>query len=457
MANDLRFARDRRLARDTGQARRNRLLLPIVALLAGCASHGHDLQMRSVESHLAGGSPEQALSRLSDLPRAERDRGLYEMDRGMILRMAGDIDGSIAALSAAQDILGELEAISLSETAGSLLLAEQVRSYSGEIHERILLHVFQALNYLELGDLDSALVEARRIDLGLRRIDSRFGQAPHGGDGFARYLAGLIHEAAGEPDDARIAYRHAVRAYRAYRPWSGRSVAVPDDLARRLARLSAEAGVAVGLDGFVSPDGNAGTRDALPPGWGEVFVVVHNGLAAGLESRSLWVRAADTGDLYRVSLPVLRPRAGRAGDVVVMAGDASARAETVEDIDRAAGLSLEARKLGLTARSLTRNVARARATRAAREEDPLLGFLVNVFGVVMEVADTRSWRTLPATIELVRLPLPAGTHDVAVELQRVGGMPAGRRDLGRVTVAPGSMEFRSVHWVPAEVSWRRSP
>jgi hypothetical protein len=47
----------------------------------------------------------------------------------------------------------------------------------------------------------------------------------------------------------------------------------------------------------------------------------------------------------------------------------------------------------------------------------LIGFfLVRVAAIATERADTRSWLTLPANVQIARLDLPPGSYDVTVEL-----------------------------------------
>jgi len=106
---------------------------------------------------------------------------------------------------------------------------------------------------------------------------------------------------------------------------------------------------------------------------------------------------------------------------------------------------------------LVKSVARAAVKYAvvqaiedgARKEDETLGDVAavvgNAFAALTERADTRSWTLLPAQIQLVRLPLPPGRHDVWVVAD--GG--AGRTlDIGEVDVRPGRVTVVSVRAWP---------
>ena len=420
-------------------------MLAAMLALAGCA---HNPGMQQVENHLARGETDTAMTLVERTHQAGRDEGLLALHRGMILRVAGEYEQSIEAFEQARDILGELEAISLSETAAGLAVSEQLGAYNGALHERILLHVYQALNFLENGQAQAALVEARQIDFGLRRIDNRFGRAPHGGDAFARLLAGLIYEINGEYSDARISLRKALAVYEAHHE----DQPVPQELLRRLILLSEGDGLVDEANEYRQRLGHE--AHALPDGHGEVFIVLHNGLAPALESHALTVQDFSSGYYYRIALPALRPRGAAAVRAVAVSGEHSATSEPVENIERVARRDLDAALPGLQARAITRNIARHQASRAVSEESEALALLLNFFATAAEQADTRNWRTLPASIHLLRLPLPAGTHDIEVELRGTGRASSHQQVFEGVTVRPGEMRFHSLHWIPADFGIR---
>ncbi len=422
------------------------MVLVAALALAGCA---HNPGMQQVEHYLAGGDTDTALALAERAHQSDRDEGLLALHRGMILRVAGEYEQSIEAFTRAGEILGELEAVSLSEVAAGLTLSEQLGAWSGALHERILLHVYQALNFLESGQPQAALIEARRIDFGLRRIDNRFGRAPHGGDAFARYLSGLIYELNGEYSDARISLRKALEVYDAHN-----DLPVPDELLRRLILLSERDGLTDEARQYRERLGQ--DAQALATGHGEVFVVLHNGLAPALESHSLTVQDWSSGYYYRIALPALRPRSGTTTRAVAVSGEHRAVSEAVENIALVARRDLDAALPGLQARAIARNVARHQASRAVSEESETLALLLNFFATAAEQADTRNWRTLPANIHLLRLPLPEGTYDIEVELFGTGRTTASARVFENIEVRPGGMHFYSLHWIPRDFQVRRT-
>ena len=67
--------------------------------------------------------------------------------------------------------------------------------------------------------------------------------------------------------------------------------------------------------------------------------------------------------------------------------------------------------------------------------------------LLTERADTRSWLSLPAEIQMARLPLAPGRHRVAVEVLGSGNAVLCRREFAGVVVEEGRRTYLSYHWV----------
>lgn len=85
----------------------------------------------------------------------------------------------------------------------------------------------------------------------------------------------------------------------------------------------------------------------------------------------------------------------------------------------------------------------------ARKEDETLADVAAVVGnalaALTERADTRSWTLLPAQIQIVRLPLPPGRHEVRVAAEGASGATL---NLGEVEVRPGRVTVLSARAWP---------
>jgi hypothetical protein len=89
------------------------------------------------------------------------------------------------------------------------------------------------------------------------------------------------------------------------------------------------------------------------------------------------------------------------------------QAQTLQDIDALARKDLESRMAGLELRAIARMVLKKKISKEAAKEDGFAGFIANVAGIVTERADTRSWISLPQSVQLLRVPLAPGEHAVS--------------------------------------------
>ena len=70
-------------------------------------------------------------------------------------------------------MLYEVITVSVTEQIGSVIINDRTRAYVGEEFEQVLLHVYMALNFLEMNRADAARVEALQIDLTLRQFSKK--------------------------------------------------------------------------------------------------------------------------------------------------------------------------------------------------------------------------------------------------------------------------------------------
>ena len=414
-------------------------LLALALFAGGCATHSD--RFAPVEEALLAGHPDRALEAVDDALAGRRaDAILFHLERGMLRRMTGDHRGSNADLERAKGLMEELGVTSVSETFGSLTVAEGVSSYVGAPHEQVLLHLVKAFNYLDLGQRDAARVEALQVDLRLQALAAEAEGSVYDADPFARYLSGILFEALGERSDALIAYRKAYRAYR--RQEAAIGVQPPASLRAALLRLTD----ALGLD-----DEHAGYREAFGDlEWrtvaeqarrAHVIFITGEGLAPVKVENSLNVQDAQ-GKLHRIALPAYRSRPWTLGSAALSAGGERAPAAVVADVDAIARTVLDERMGAITARALARAVAKNAAVDEAAEAHPLAGLAVNVAGFASERADLRSWRTLPARYRLAWLDLSPGTHDLTLSF---GGREG--RTLEEVDLRAGEYHFLIDHWI----------
>ncbi|WP_290648513.1 hypothetical protein [Aquisalimonas sp.] len=409
------------------------LLIGVVLLLGGCA--GHQVQDR-IDDRLRAGDTSGALEVVERLD-SRRNQALYLLNRGMLLRMDGQLDASVEAFEDAKRQLGALEPISISETVADWALAETAGQYDSNVHERLFLHVTQMLNFLELGDLHAARVEALQIDLGLRRVDPSGGAAPHGGDAFARYLSGIVFEASGDRSDALIAYRRAAQRYEAL------EAPVPRDLQVSLLHMLDALDQTEERERWAERFGIEAVR-ARGEGTGQLVVVVHSGLGPRLGESSVAAQDPRSGQLYRVSLPAVRGRGDPSAAVTLAVAERAVEGERVESVHHALERWVGAQIPLLTARAVSRNVVRHQVTGQVRDESRGLGALLNVLGFLVDSADTRTWRTLPDSLWMSRAELAPGTYEPKLHIRRRAGGEQTIQLQEPVEILEGGLTVRSV-------------
>ncbi len=421
------------------------VLLPVITALSGCATYSTGFVQ--VESELVKQNPVKALDALEKMDHPDRDRVLYLMNKAMLLRMAGNYSESNLQFEEAKRLIQERDAISISEQTTSFIINDATRAFIGEPFEQTMVHIFSALNYLDLSQLDEARVEALQADVRLNLLNKRGGASPYKEDAFARYLSGIIFEMLGEWSNAMIAYRKAYQAYS--RQNASLAVPVPVSLKHALLRLSSYLEITNEFEKFKTEFAVADwdTVAKLNEN-GEFILLSLNGLTPVKRESSHLLPNPGTGRLLRVSLPYYESRPLQVDSVRVIADKQEQRTETVENIDAIARVTLEARMPEITARAIARMVVKDQAARAAGEQNDWAGILTNVFNVMTERADTRSWLTLPAEIQLTRFSMPPGTYQLTLEWLDGSGNTVTTKTIDAVALKAGEKKLLSFHWLP---------
>ncbi|HEY6093353.1 MAG TPA: hypothetical protein VIU93_00230 [Gallionellaceae bacterium] len=449
-----------------GRATRSGLFAAITSLiLTGCATYSSSFKV--IEGNLAAQQYDQALQALEKQPPSKTDLALYALNKGMILRMKRDFAGSNQALEQAKAEMERLYAASVSENALSFIINDATVSYGGDDFEQVLVHLYMALNYLELGDKDAARVESLQVDLKLREIGEKIAGSKYTEDAFSLYLSGLIYEDEGEWSDALISYRQAYEAYKKYQ--QDYSLAVPTMLKYDLLRLTKRQGLPQELARYKKEFGlDLSQMPANQAGQGELIFVLSNGLVPIKREKALNSLDPASGTLVRIALPSYE---SRSNDVVAMrisVGEQQAMSELMENVDGIARASLDSRMPAIMARSIARAVVKAAASKKAQQvarngnnrnnDSSMVGLLgavaVQVAAYATERADTRSWLTLPANIQLARLSLPPGSYTVKAELLDSAGVVVNTREYPGVVIGKGHKTYLTQHWIPAQTASR---
>lgn len=464
------------------------LLLAATTLpLAGCASlfggralapNGLSLYDHDLRRLLRSGAADSALALLDPRVSEEGDELLRLQHEVAAAHYAGDYRRSSEALERALLLAEDRYTKSVTEALLSVLTGDRTLPYDPPAPERALLHYYGALNYLRAGDPEEAAVEARRL---ARRLDRIEEDDPSEATPELRaslwYFAGAVFEAAGERNDADVAYRRS------------RAIASPATVTE--------------LSGFgefrsvraITPGPGSSTEGAM----GELLVVVERGFVAHRVERDLTVlllpgeldrlrrleeydpdegddpdldvvrriaertfrggrptrswrwfgRGSDDEDpiLFRIAWPEYRDPPPIGGAATLISDGLRASPLLRTDVSAAVEAAYRDRRVFDLAKALLRAAVREgladEIEEAVSEEDETLGevagWAARIGGALLERADTRSWHLLPARLELFRLRLPAGRHDLTALLPLRDTSAHDRLDLGEVEVRAGEV------------------
>lgn len=403
--------------------------MAMVAVLPGCATYSAGFN--KVEVATANRDLESAIKSLDSLKLTGADEALHHLNKGTLLRLQGNYAESNKYFDNAKSLMEKLSAISVTEQVASVAVNDTMKAYEGLPNEQLMIYSFEALNFLQMDDIDAAAIEARQFDIKHRLITEKNPNAKYLSGAFVRYLNSMIYEAAGERDSARIEMQKAVEGYKA----QNSGFPVPQGLTADLARLTA---------GKPAPS--------------EVVFILHNGLGPSLDEVTIRVANPNPQSgsaLLSLSVPKFAKRSVPVTRVELSANSKTANSEVVEDVNAIAEKSLNDRLPAITARAVARMVTKNLAAKETKKRtgqafgmfSGLADLAVDVGTAASERADTRTWSLLPGNIYMARLALPAGKHNVTATYYGANGDILGTREFTDVTVKAGRKAFISDYFL----------
>ncbi|HKK26056.1 MAG TPA: hypothetical protein VJ941_10530, partial [Gracilimonas sp.] len=149
----------------------------VLILLSGCHAYVLDDAQMDLRDSFTAGNYDNASNLIkkfeADDVYRSKDAVLKNLEGGMIYHFAGKYDSSNTYLNEAEYLIEDAYTKSVSRGIGSFLTNDNALVYDGEPYEDIYLNAFKSLNFLHQQDLESALVEARRMSYKMERLDIR--------------------------------------------------------------------------------------------------------------------------------------------------------------------------------------------------------------------------------------------------------------------------------------------
>ena len=412
---------------------------------------GYAEQMKPVRLSLSQGDVGRANKALGG--RNAVDDVLYQLEQGRLSYLANDWQSSQAAFAAVYRQL-ELEAGKAKYQAskglqqlGAVVGNDNVIAYQLPAYEQTMMHSYQAMNYLYQHDLEGALVEIRRAnqvqEKALRQhrdellaaekallsggeddevnpdwhrvnrayagMEAVIGEVKNGfQNAYTFYLSALLYEAAGQENDAYIDYKRALEI-------SPDNTFLQQDVLRLASRLGMQDDLAVFEQKYgrwqqQSPTMQDQTKQGQ--GQGQVVVLYEQGLINEKKELALHLPVSThDNDLrfYNLALPVYENSPGISRPMQLKHNNVSLESMELVRLQSLAAKQLQEQLPGLILRQLSRLIAKEKfRSTLERKGDDVGNILANIYNLVSEKADTRSWVTLPANSQLLKTELPAG-------------------------------------------------
>ena len=427
------------------------MVLLVVCLSPGCSTFtSYPDNIESPLQNFEAGNFRAAFEEVEDRSQKGLNRLVYQLEAAMVLHTEGDLERSNEIFSRSEDTIRTYEekaVVSISDTAAqgaSLLVNEKTIPYQGEGFEKVLIHTYKGLNDLLLREYEEARVEIRRSFARqqenrkrneeeierleeearnnrletrsmLRDVESYYSDQseilnrvdnPYE-DPFAYYLSALVYELNGEFNDAYVDLQK-VQEIRPGVP------CVENDLLR-MAKLS-------GLkDAYRSwsESLNRTARFADREQEGEIILFFQCGMAPRKEELKLALPIPEVG-LVSLALPKYEAVPSRIAQVALYGSDGTFKGETwvLTDLEAIAVRNLDDRMPILILKQVLRATAKGALAMTASDQGGLAAAIaVNLFNLVTEQADLRCWTTLPANLQVARLALQQGRHDLVLAFQ----------------------------------------
>jgi len=361
----------------------------------------NDLALIEAEKHLAAAAS-----------------GVMEnMNAGLLRRLNKKYKESNQAFSIAKEKINLLYSKSASEYTSAFISNDENISFRGYKFEQVLIHLYMASNFMSMSDIDSARVELLQSQVKMDEWGEPKDEVP-----FMRYFSGILFEILGEDDSATVSYRKAVDAYRNTKDKHG--VNVPLILKHDLLRMLAITNLWNEYDKYKKQFGLLKYEVPDVTNKGELIVVFGNGIAPQREQIIFQTFSYELALNVRVAIPDYPKSPTVLKKARLHINDKYYPLEVVSNIDGLARSSLAEDMPAITARAIARAVVKKKSEMAAGKEGGVLGQLAMlVINHNTEIADTRSWNTLPQEFELARVFLPQGEHDIDIEVvSRMGNV-----------------------------------
>lgn len=422
-------------------------LLLLVGVLCSCTvskdiTHGQQY-LRGVEDYRIV-DIDATSEQLSGYRKDDEDEVLYYLEQGMLNHFRENWSRSSENFHRAERAIERNYTKSINKNLQSLLINDLQLAYGGEAYEDIYLNIIKSLNFLQQQQVESALVEARRVTHKLELLSDRYkglaeslsrdtaqvavqqvdeeledvdllekddeGPAEiQQNSALGRFLTTMLFAKEGAEDNARIEFDKMRAALKDQGRVEYLSSFSEDT------NSSSSDGVSVpSIDQFTDPEAY------------NTLLLAFGGQAPMKEEKSYrFTILVDREDVHLdFAVPVLTPVRSEVDRVRAIVEGDTLDVPLLEDMQSVAQTMFEEKKSIIYTRAVIRAFLKAGATegasaKAEEEGGWLAGQVVDQAGELMSrraaQADTRGWQTMPGFAHATVAKLPPGEHEVTFE------------------------------------------
>ena len=365
-----------------------------------------------------------------------KDAIVWRLEQGAVLRAAGKYDASNEAFDQAQvkiDDYNQKAKVRVGQEAGALLSNQANLDYEGRSYDGIMLNTYRALNYLALGEPDKARPEIIRayqrqqdaVENNKRRIEKTQAEADKDKEKAKMDKAqadpkfqAQLQNSMTNLDDIKV-YADYVNPFTVYLDGLYFMVNATDFSDMERAHKSLERAASFVPDNeYVKQDlataDDLMNHQAMPP---TTYVIFETGCAPERDQVRIDIPIIVSKVSYvGAAFPTLKPQGNYQHVLTVTANGTNYNTQTICSMDSIVTLDYK-NELPVVitktiAATITKAVAAYAANQAAQQAGgDLAGLFMQLgtaaFEMAVNIADTRTWTTLPKQFQICRFPTPA--------------------------------------------------
>ncbi|MDX8414895.1 hypothetical protein [Intestinicryptomonas porci] len=420
----------------------------VTMTMFGCATHKSETE--DIRKAWVVGNTTQAQKLVDEIVPDKLDSGdevIWLLEQGSITRANKDIANSTKSLDKAYNKIKKYEEdakFKLGEETAAFLLNQSYISYKGYNYDKIMLSIYQSLNFIEAKDFERAKVELRRLQdfqteakrVNLKRIEDSAQAIEEGKkkNKNANYnLTPLLQQASTKNTlskyygdrymaDPKKSIQEAANIYAnpfGYWLYGVSLMATGDKDDQKMAadsfRICAE--MLGGKSSVLNSDSEEGkaVQDGVQENFGNVTYVVFETGVAPLRKQfrldlPLWLIKKDLPHVA-VNFPYLEKQANFKESVKVVAAGAPLTFDLVSNMDDIIEEEFYIELPMVITKTMLSAAAKATAQYFAAQSAGKYGMIVNTVGAISQTltndADLRTWTTLPKQIKIAKVKTPA--------------------------------------------------